>query len=167
MDYTEKIVFYFLMLYFYSKRENMKNRLIITMLLVIVFVLSSACQDKKREILNIDFDRLKESSNSYDFYIEIDDKLDIVELYTQSKSQDTRGVETSKKISWTTPNGNDEVCFESGLEIKITLVDKKEKPILVNSRCVPKNLLKSENKIVFTNRDGDSVVVKLRGCDEV
>ena len=145
----------------------MKKRLIITIFSIIVLVLSSACQDKKQDILNIDFDRLKESSNSNDFYIEIDDKLDVIELYIQSKSQDTRGVETTKRISWTTPNGNDEVCFESGLEIKMTLVDNKEKPILVNSRCVPKKILKSENKIIFTNQDGDSVVVELRGCDEV
>ncbi len=120
MDYTEKIVFYFLMLYFYLKRENMKNRLIITIFSVVILVFSSGCQDKKEEKLHIDFDRLKESSNSYDFYIKIDNKLDVVELYTQSKSQDTRGAETTKKISWTTPNGNDEVCFESGLKIKVT-----------------------------------------------
>jgi len=145
----------------------MKNRLIITIFSIIVLVLSSACQDKKRDILNIDFDRLKESSNSNDFYIKIDNKLDLVELYTQSKSQDTRGVETTKKISWSTPNGNDEVCFESGLEIKMSVVDNKEKPILINSRCVPKKILKSENKIIFTNQNGDSVVVELRGCDEV
>ena len=145
----------------------MKNRLIITIFSIIVLVLSSACQDKKRDILNIDFDRLKESSNSNDFYIKLDNKLDLVELYTQSKSQDTRGVETTKKISWSTPNGNDEVCFESGLEIKMSVVDNKEKPILINSRCVPKKILKSENKIIFTNQNGDSVVVELRGCDEV
>ena len=145
----------------------MKKRLIITIFSIIVLVFSSACQEKKQDILDIDFNRLKESSNSYDFYIKLDNKLDVVELYTQSKSQDTRGVETIKRISWTTPNGNDEVCFDSGLEIKMTLVDNKEKPILVNSRCVPKHLLKSENKIIFTNQNGDAVTVKLRGCDEV
>jgi len=162
MNYTEKIVFYFLMLYFYLKRGNMKNRLIITVFSVIILVFSSGCQDKKRDILHIDFNRLKESSNSYDFYIKIDNKLDVVELYTQSKSQDTRGVERTKKISWTTPNGNDEVCFESGLKIKMSVVDKREKPILVSSKCIPKNLLKSENRVIFTNRNGDSIVIKIK-----
>ena len=140
----------------------MRRGLVITVLSTIILVLSSACQNKKRETLPIDFNRLKKSSSSYDFYIKIDDKADAVELYSKSKSQDTRGVNKIKKIAWSKLNGNDEVCFRSDLIIKITVVDnKKEKQLPTNDKCLSKSLLERKDKIVFTNKSGNSITVDL------
>ena len=144
----------------------MKKRLIVAVLLTMVLVLNSACQNKNRERLPIDFNKLKESSTSYDFYIKVNNKSNIVELYSQSKSQDTRGVSKIKNIAQSKLNNN-EVCFRSDSITKITVVDKNEKLILKKDKCVPKGLLEHKNKIIFTHKSGNSITVKLMGCDEV
>ena len=145
----------------------MRRRLIITVFLTIIIALISACQDKNREILPIDFNRLKESSSSYDFYIKIDDKADSVELYGQSKNQDTRAVNKIEKIAQSKLNNNEEVCFRSDSITSITVVDKKEKLILKSDKCISKSRLKHKDKIIFTHKSGNSVTVNFMGCDEV
>ncbi len=146
----------------------MRRRLIITVFLTIVIAFISACQDKKRETLPIDFNRLKESSSSYDFYIKIDDKADSVKLYRQSKNQDTRAVNKIEKIAESKLNNDEEVCFRSDSIVNITVVDnKKEELPLKSDKCISKSLLKHNNKIIFTHKSGNSITINLMGCDEV